>query len=50
MSIAITEDHRTLAATAADVLAKHDALGAARALLEGAGWVAGDESFGGSTK
>ena len=36
MSIAITEDHRTLAATATDVLAKHDALGSARALLAGA--------------
>ena len=36
MPIAITEDHRTLAATAADFLAKHDALGAARALLDGA--------------
>jgi alkylation response protein AidB-like acyl-CoA dehydrogenase len=36
MSIAITEDHRTLAATAADFLAKHDALGSARALLDGA--------------
>jgi 3-oxochol-4-en-24-oyl-CoA dehydrogenase len=36
MSIAITEDHRTLAATAADFLAKHDALGASRDLLDGA--------------
>jgi 3-oxochol-4-en-24-oyl-CoA dehydrogenase len=36
MSIAITEDHRTLAATAADFLAKHDALGTSRALLDGA--------------
>ncbi|HEX5947037.1 MAG TPA: acyl-CoA dehydrogenase [Acidimicrobiales bacterium] len=36
MSIAITEDHRLLAATAADLLAKHDALGSARALLDGA--------------
>ena len=34
MSIAITEDHRTLAATASDLLAKRDARGAARALLE----------------
>ena len=36
MSIAITEDHRLLAATAADLLAKHDALSSARALLDGA--------------
>ena len=36
MSIAITEDHRTLATTAADFLAKRDALGATRALLDGA--------------
>ena len=36
MSIAITEDHRLLAATAAGLLAKHDALGSARALLDGA--------------
>ncbi|MDD9372344.1 MAG: acyl-CoA dehydrogenase family protein, partial [Acidimicrobiales bacterium] len=36
MSIAITEDHRTLATTAADFLAKRDALGAARSLLDGA--------------
>jgi alkylation response protein AidB-like acyl-CoA dehydrogenase len=34
MSIAITEEHRTLADTAADFLAKHDARGAARSLLE----------------
>ena len=34
MSIAITEDHRALAATASDFLAKRDARGAARALLE----------------
>src|SRR5271157_1770812 len=34
MSIAITEDHRALAQTASDFLAKHDARGAARALLE----------------
>ncbi len=34
MPIAITEDHRTLAATADDFLAKHDSRGAARALLE----------------
>jgi 3-oxochol-4-en-24-oyl-CoA dehydrogenase len=34
MSIAITEDHRALAATASDLLAKRDARGAARALLE----------------
>ncbi|HEY9557107.1 MAG TPA: acyl-CoA dehydrogenase family protein, partial [Acidimicrobiales bacterium] len=34
MSIAITEDHRALADTAADLLAKRDARGAARALLE----------------
>lgn len=34
MSIAITEDHRTLADTVADFLARHDARGAARALLE----------------
>jgi 3-oxochol-4-en-24-oyl-CoA dehydrogenase len=34
MSIAITEDHRALAETAADVLTKRDARGAARALLE----------------
>jgi len=36
MSIAITEDHRALAATVADFLAKHDARKASRALLEGA--------------
>jgi alkylation response protein AidB-like acyl-CoA dehydrogenase len=35
MSIAITDDHRALAGTAADFLAKRDARGAARALLEG---------------
>src|SRR3546814_15941454 len=34
MSIAITEDHRALADTAADLLAKRVARGAARALLE----------------
>ncbi len=34
MAIAITEDHRTLGQTASDFLAKHDARGAARALLE----------------
>ncbi|MGA7416450.1 MAG: acyl-CoA dehydrogenase [Acidimicrobiales bacterium] len=34
MSIAITDDHRALAATASDFLAKHGARGAARALLE----------------
>lgn len=34
MSIAITEDHRTLAETAADFLAKREARGDARALLE----------------
>jgi 3-oxochol-4-en-24-oyl-CoA dehydrogenase len=34
MSIAITEDHRTLAATVAEVLAKREARAAARALLE----------------
>src|SRR5580692_4708231 len=34
MPIAITEDHRTLGQTASDFLAKHDSLGAARALLE----------------
>jgi alkylation response protein AidB-like acyl-CoA dehydrogenase len=34
MSIAITEDHQALARTAAEVLAKRDARGAARALLE----------------
>ncbi|MGK2949141.1 MAG: acyl-CoA dehydrogenase [Acidimicrobiales bacterium] len=34
MSIAITEDHRALAETAADLLTKRDARGAARALLE----------------
>jgi 3-oxochol-4-en-24-oyl-CoA dehydrogenase len=36
MSIAITEDHRALAATASDLLAKRDARGASRALLEAA--------------
>ena len=36
MSIAITEDHRALAETAADFLTKRDARGAARALLEAA--------------
>src|SRR5215831_7105579 len=35
MSIAITEDHRALAGTVADFLAKHDARKASRALLEG---------------
>ena len=34
MSIAITEDHRALGQTASDFLAKHDARGAARSLLE----------------
>ena len=34
MPIAITEDHRALAQTASDFLAKHDSRGAARALLE----------------
>ncbi|MCU1483560.1 MAG: acyl-CoA dehydrogenase domain protein [Actinomycetia bacterium] len=34
MPIAITDDHRALADTAADFLAKRNALGAARALLE----------------
>ncbi|HVM10514.1 MAG TPA: acyl-CoA dehydrogenase [Acidimicrobiales bacterium] len=34
MSIAITDDHRALAATAADLLAKRDARSAARSLLE----------------
>src|SRR3569623_670 len=34
MSIAVTDDHRALAETAADFLAKRDARGAARALLE----------------
>ncbi|MGI8938989.1 MAG: acyl-CoA dehydrogenase family protein [Iamia sp.] len=34
MSIAITEDHRALGGTAAEVLTKRDARGAARALLE----------------
>ncbi|HZQ85279.1 MAG TPA: acyl-CoA dehydrogenase [Acidimicrobiales bacterium] len=34
MSIAITDDHRALADTAADFLLKHDARAAARALLE----------------
>ncbi len=34
MPIAITEDHRALGQTASDFLAKHDARGAARALLE----------------
>ncbi len=34
MSIAITEDHRTLGQTVSDFLAKHDARGAARSLLE----------------
>ncbi len=34
MSIAITEDHRALADTAADLLRKRDTRGAARALLE----------------
>jgi len=36
MSIAITEDHRSLADTASDLLRKRDARGAARALLEAA--------------
>src|SRR5580704_206939 len=34
MPIAITEDHRALGQTASDFLTKHDARGAARALLE----------------
>ena len=34
MSIAITDDHRALAGTAADFLTKHDARAAARALLD----------------
>ena len=34
MSIAITDDHRTLAETASDLLRRRDARGAARALLE----------------
>src|SRR6516225_8655570 len=34
MSIAITEDHKALGQTASDFLNKHDARGAARALLE----------------
>jgi alkylation response protein AidB-like acyl-CoA dehydrogenase len=34
MSIAITEDHRTLADVVADFLDRHDSMGAARALLE----------------
>jgi alkylation response protein AidB-like acyl-CoA dehydrogenase len=34
MSIAITDDHRALAATVADFLVKHNARGAARALLD----------------
>jgi len=34
MSIAITEDHRSLGRTASDFLAKHDSRGVARALLE----------------
>lgn len=34
MSIAITEEHRSLAETVSDFLVKHDARGAARALLE----------------
>jgi hypothetical protein len=34
MPIAITEDHLALGQTASDFLAKHDSLGAARALLE----------------
>jgi len=64
MSIAITDDHRALADTAADVLRKRDARGAARALLEapteeppelwsdvaGLGWLGlhVPEQFGGS--
>jgi 3-oxochol-4-en-24-oyl-CoA dehydrogenase len=36
MSIAITDDHRALADTVADLVAKRDARGAARALLDGA--------------
>lgn len=36
MSIAITEDHRALSDTAADLLGRRDATGAARALLESA--------------
>ena len=37
MSIAITDDHRALADTASELLAKRDALGATRALLEDPG-------------
>jgi alkylation response protein AidB-like acyl-CoA dehydrogenase len=37
MSIAITEDHRALAQSVADFLAKHQSRAAARALLEGDG-------------
>ncbi len=64
MSIAITDDHRALAGTASDFLARRDARGAARALLEaadegrppfwddlvGLGWLglAVPEEFGGS--
>jgi alkylation response protein AidB-like acyl-CoA dehydrogenase len=36
MSIAITDDHRALADTVGDFVRKHDARGAARALLDGA--------------
>jgi alkylation response protein AidB-like acyl-CoA dehydrogenase len=64
MPIAITEDHRLLADIATDLLARHDALGDARRLLDGAaatipaywaalgevGWLglAIDETHGGS--
>ena len=36
MSLAITDDHRALAETAADFLTKRDARAASRALLDGA--------------
>ena len=35
MPIAITEDHRMLAEVAAELLARHDATGEARRLLDG---------------
>jgi len=36
MSVAITEDHKALAATVADFLGRHQSRAAARALLDGA--------------
>ena len=53
MSIAITEDHRALAETAADLLKRRDPRAAARALLEAPDEPmrnVGRTTVGGSTK